>query len=163
MPFSHPTDPSAIVDDDAHPLGLEGAFVARELAHSLTTATGEEWTTPEFDEDEARLERPARTKHLIYAHHVTRTRDGFPCKVLVQMGRSGARLAFVLEGQDYDDAFDGTWHHRPVAIGPIDVPLGSAQFHGDQTDPILATFVRHADAVWGRVLERRAEREAVPG
>ena len=161
MGFSHPIDPSAIVDENAHSLGQEGAFVARQLAYSLTTATGEEWTTDEFDQDAACLERPPRTWGLIYSHRVTRTRDGFPCMVLVQLGRPAARLAFVLEGQDYHDAFEGTWHHRRVLLGPIDVRLGSPQFQGDPTDPILSRFVRHADAVWGRVLQRRSEREAV--
>ena len=163
MPFSHPTDPSAIVDVDAHTLGLEGAFVTRQLAHSLTAATGEEWTTAQFDEDDARLKRPPMTDHLIYTHRITRERDGFPCKVLVVRGEpSVLRLAFVLEGQDYHDAYEGTLHQRPRALGPIDVRPTPAQFTGDPADPMLPKFVRHADAVWGRVLARRAEREAVP-
>lgn len=161
MPFSHALDPAAIVDEDAHPLGQEGAFIALQLARSLTKATGEDWTTQEFDEDEARLERPPQTNYLVYAHHIVRERDGFPCKVLVQRGRDGARLAFVLEGQDYDDAFDRTWRHRGVSLGPIDVPLTPEQFAGDPHDHILRTFVRHADAVWSRVHLCRSARETL--
>lgn len=159
MGFSHPLDASAIVDDDAHAIALETEVVARQFAVSLTKATGKPWTADPFDEDACRLERPPRTAHLIYDHRIVRERDGFPCKVLSQIGRATYHLAFVLEGQDYDDAFHGTFHVRPRPLGPIDVALATAQFLGDPSDIVLRRFLRHADEVWSRVLDRRAARE----
>lgn len=158
MGFSHPIDTGAIVDDDAHAIALETELVARRLATSLSKATGEAWTSDAIDEDACRLERPPRTAHLTYAHRIVRERDGFPWKVVSQIGRASYALAFVLEGQDYDDAYEGIRHVRPRPLRPIDVTLAPAQFLGDPNDAVLVRFVRHADAVWAPVVNRRAMR-----
>lgn len=81
--FNHPVDPHAIVDEDAHPLLMDGEFIARQLARSLTKGTGDEWTSAEQDENLARLERPPLLNGLVYEHSITRERDGLPIKVLV--------------------------------------------------------------------------------
>lgn len=158
MGFSHPIDAGAIVDDDAHAIALETELVARRLATSLSKATGEAWTADPFDEDACRLERPPRIAHMTYAHRIVRERDGFPCKVVSQIGRASYALAFVLEGQDYDNAYEGIRHVRPRPLRPIDVTIAPAQLLGDPGDAVLVRFVRHADAVWGCVTMRRATR-----
>lgn len=160
MPCSHPLNPNAIVDDDAHSLMQEGEFVARNLAECWSEAFDETWAADPFDENEGRLKRPPRTQALIYTHRLVRERDGFPCQIVVQLGRRGARLAFLLEGADYDDAFRDTAHARPRPPGPIDIELTRAQFDGAASDREAKRFRAHADAVWSRVLSQRARREA---
>ena len=162
MPLRHPTDPDAPLCEEGCSLLQEAWITATHLARSLTTATGERWTTDDYDPDDARLAEPRRLAHLVATHEVVRERDGFHCKVVRQLGRTMIRLAFVLEGQDYDDAFEGISHVRPRPLGPIDIVLTAAQLDGNPSDPVMGQFLRHADAVWGRVLQRRAEREAVP-
>ena len=164
MPCSHPLDPDAIVDVGAkrmaHSLMQEGEFGARNLAECWLEAFSETWTADPFDEDEGRLKRPPRTQALIYTHRLVRARDGFPCKVVVQLGRRGARLAFLLEGASYDDAFRDTAHVRPRPLGPIDIELTRAQFDGAASDREAKRFRAYADAVWSRVLSQRARRGA---
>ena len=162
MPLRHPTDPDAPVCEEGHELLQEAWITATHLARSLTAATGEPWTADDYDPNDARLGEPLLIAHLIATHGVVRERNGFRCKVLHMRGRTAVRLAFDLVGQDYDDAFEGTWHIRPRPLGPIDIVLTAAQLDGNPADPLMVQFLRHADAVWGRVLQRRAEREAVP-
>lgn len=153
--FNHPVDPHAIVDEDAHPLLMEGELIARQLARSLSSGTGDAWTSAEQDEDLAHLERPPLLNGLVYHHSVVRERDGLPIKVLVQLGRPRAQLAMQLEGEDYDDTWENTWHVRPKAHSPIDIALDPAQFAGSAPNVAMTRFLVSVEGVWSRVLVRR--------
>lgn len=158
MPLRHPTDPAAPICAEGSILLRECWITATHLTRSLTSATEETWTADAHEPDEARLAEPLRLAHLVATHGITRERDGFRCKVLHQLGRKEMRLAFDLVGQDYDDAFDGISHIRPRPLDPIDTVLTAAQLASDPADAVMQQFLRHADAVWGRVVARRASR-----
>lgn len=60
-----------------------------------------------------------------------------------------------LEGQDYDDAWENTWHVRPKAHSPIDIALDPAHFVGSPPGAAMTRFLVSVEGVWSRVLARR--------